>query len=350
MATTATATAATMEAEVQKVLERVFPDPREREREVTSSGGALAALESEIKQLRDTRDDLEEQCESNDNELTSAFHEVFPDQEEREAALEASNELMMQDKKAHGGALGALVWRCMQVQPNCTNNNNNKKRPAPEAHADDADAAADAAETQAAAKKPKKLLNKELTIFPFGCTENRGDGGCRYEAKRRGMLRRRDIEEEGGEEQEEHMQEWEMEDNRLTFMIRRSNSAAAAADGAPADKGILVRGIFTADKKKIQAHVRNEAPTLLLCHSSGTETYGYQPEDHQAGLVLDFPILGAFHTSSSPSPAADDDASPSHADDDDKRCQWWLSSLGCWKCYHDGPVCSFLPLPFTHIA
>lgn len=320
-----------MKAEVQKVLERVFPDPREREREVASSGGALPALESEIKQLRDTRDSLEEQCESNDNELTSAFHKVFPDQEEREAALEASNELMMQDKKAHGGALGALVWRCMQVQPNRTTNN--KKRPAP-----DADAAADdadAAETQAAAKKLKKLLNKDLTIFPFGCTDNSGDGGCRYEAKRRGILRRR--EEEGGEEEEEHMQEWEMEDNRLTFMIRRSNSA-------PADKGILVRGIFTADKKKIQAHVRNQAPTLLLCHSSGTETYGYQPEDHQAGLVLDFPIIGAFHTS------PDDDASPADDDDDDKRCQWWLSSLGCWKCYHDGPVCSFLPLPFSHIA
>jgi hypothetical protein len=319
MANTANTAAAAMEAEVQKVLKRVFPDPREREREVASSGGALAALESEIKQLRDTRDSLEEQCESNDSELTVAFHTVFPDQEEREAALEASNELMMQDKKAHGGALGALVWRCMQVQqPNRTN-----KRPAPEAHADDVED--DAAETQAAAKKPKKLLNKDLTIFPFGCTDNRGDGGCRYEAKRRGILRRRDI-----KEHEEHMQEWEMEDNRLTFMIRRSNSA---------DKGILVQGIFSADNKKIQAHVRNQAPTLLLCHSSGTETYGYQPEDHQAGLVLDFPILGAFHTS------PDDDASPA-----DKRCQWWLSSLGCWKCYHDGPVCSFLPLPFSHIA
>jgi hypothetical protein len=312
MANTANTAAAAMEAEVQKVLKRVFPDPREREREVASSGGALAALESEIKQLRDTRDSLEEQCESNDSELTVAFHTVFPDQEEREAALEASNELMMQDKKAHGGALGALVWRCMQVQqPNRTN-----KRPAPEAHADDVED--DAAETQAAAKKPKKLLNKDLTIFPFGCTDNRGDGGCRYEAKRRGILRRRDI-----KEQEEHMQEWEMEDNRLTFMIRRSNSASA---------GILVRGIFSADNKKIQAHVRNQAPTLLRCHSSGTETYGYQPEDHQAGLVLDFPILGAFHT------------------DADKRCQWWLYSLGCWKCYHDGPVCSFLPLPFSHIA
>ena len=125
MALTGKTAKKTPPAELQSALERVFPDPEERKDALDESGGALQALLDHIENLRGHIQVQDEEIDLGEKLLSAAFSFVFPKQQDKSAALDAANEAAAANENfdedkinggATGGALGALVWRCQQLQ------------------------------------------------------------------------------------------------------------------------------------------------------------------------------------------------------------------------------------------
>lgn len=117
-----------LRSELVTALSVLIPDKDERDDLCEEHGGHLGALVAYAQALKDQVKELTEDVQTGDENLTKGLASLLPDPDAQSAALDAANAACFDSADAAGavgggtpgGALGAILWRCQQLQNQIT--------------------------------------------------------------------------------------------------------------------------------------------------------------------------------------------------------------------------------------